>query len=279
VKIDESAVRESMNVRFQITEVHCVDEGDGPGTAEPYLWVLFFKLDGETVSMDSATLGGHVHLQRMPASHGNLGTSDVDAGDSVPVPSSVGTWTTTLRPIPITDEGVRALVKSREGWDDIPGRIGVMTVLMEEDSLPDGAEGAGYEAMAATFELMMNDELARLGIFQQAVADDFRENVRNAVTEAVKAAITEVMSLPEKLAVWLTGPDQQAASGVWSFDHDQLADQRSISFEARSKEGVTTLFVLGPFGPFVSGDFVTKGLGSLITSGGEWIIRGKISVQ
>jgi hypothetical protein len=278
VIIDQSAVRGPLNAIFQITEIHCVDEGDGPGTAEPYLWVLFFKLDGEMVAMDSANLSGKVRLQRMTASHGNLGSTDVDAGDRLGVPGNVGTWTTTLLPIPIKDEGVRALVKRAKGWDDIPGRIGVMAVLMEEDSLPDGAEVAGYNAMLRTFELTMNQQIPNLGLVQQNLPDTFEADLKVAVDDAVKGAILDVLSLPDKLAAWLAGPDQLAASGSWTFNHDRLAAERTISFEARTKQGVSTMFTLGPLGPFVSSEFVTQGLGSLISSGGEWIIRGNISV-
>src|SRR5690349_9758199 len=34
----------------RLSKLHCVDENDGTGNAEPYLWRVFFKLDGETVS-------------------------------------------------------------------------------------------------------------------------------------------------------------------------------------------------------------------------------------
>ena len=88
VSIDKLEVRRKVGVNFRLSELHCVDEGDGPGTAEPYLWVLFFKIDGETVSMGSGSqLQGNVFTQRMPPGHGNLGSRDVDAGDTVPIPA------------------------------------------------------------------------------------------------------------------------------------------------------------------------------------------------
>ena len=42
-----------LKIDLKLDRVHCHDEGDGPGNAEPYLWTVFWKVDGETVVVNS----------------------------------------------------------------------------------------------------------------------------------------------------------------------------------------------------------------------------------
>ena len=53
-------------VDITLRNIHCSDEGDGPGSAEPYLWTVFFKVDGDTVSFESGALQGNCDRRRNP---------------------------------------------------------------------------------------------------------------------------------------------------------------------------------------------------------------------
>jgi hypothetical protein len=54
---------------------------------------VFFKIDGDGVALtDALKLSGSATVVTTPGSHGNLGTSDVDAGDDVSIPSALGEW-------------------------------------------------------------------------------------------------------------------------------------------------------------------------------------------
>lgn len=96
--------RSELNVQFDLERIECHDEGDGWGDAEPYLWTVFFKVDGDTVSLgDDLFLHGTATVTTTPGSHGNLGNTDVGEGDTLIVPSAIGEHTTRLRPIPVPD--------------------------------------------------------------------------------------------------------------------------------------------------------------------------------
>jgi hypothetical protein len=107
--------------RDEIRSLHCHEEGDGFGSSEAYLWTIYFKIDGDSVFLgDDLFLHGNCSLFPTPGSHGNLGDSDIDAGDDVPVPSTIGEFHTMLNPIPVP-----AWVRDVFGVEDIGGVVGV----------------------------------------------------------------------------------------------------------------------------------------------------------
>jgi hypothetical protein len=85
--------RDLLRVWMKLGHIHCYDEGDGWGDAEAYLWTVYFKIDGDGVALtDDLKLSGTAPVVTTPGSHGNLGTSDVNAGDDVPILSAIGEW-------------------------------------------------------------------------------------------------------------------------------------------------------------------------------------------
>lgn len=135
--------RDILNLTLQLDHIHCFDEGDGWGNAEPYLWTVFFKIDGTTCQVtEDLRLSGTATVITTPGSHGNLGTTDVDAGDDVSIPEPIGLFQTTLKPIP-TPASLSGLVP------DVPGVAGVACILMEEDNVSDDGAEAGHAALNA----------------------------------------------------------------------------------------------------------------------------------
>src|SRR4051812_13012512 len=87
---------------IRLTTVRCLDEGDGPGSAEPYLWTVFFKIDGTTASVTPRlSLTGRSTVVGTLGNQHDLPDHDVDDGETVLVPMSLGSFRTRLRPIPL----------------------------------------------------------------------------------------------------------------------------------------------------------------------------------
>lgn len=63
--------RSPLNARVVISEIVCHDEADGPGDAEPYLWAVLFKIDGDNYVIANG-LTGNPWLNTRPGEHGNL---------------------------------------------------------------------------------------------------------------------------------------------------------------------------------------------------------------
>jgi hypothetical protein len=102
---------------MKLDHVHCHDEADGWGDTEPYLWTLFFKIDGDSVPLTGdLKLSGTTTVVTTTGSHGNLGTSDVNAGGDVPIPSPIGEWS------PRATRGRKRPGRRRTEPDDAPNR-------------------------------------------------------------------------------------------------------------------------------------------------------------
>ena len=92
-----------LKVDVKLDHIFCHDEGDGPGSAEPYLWAVYFKVDGETVVVNTdgpapPFLQGPPVVVGTPGDHANLGDTDVDEGDTIAIPAIIGVFHSTMTP-------------------------------------------------------------------------------------------------------------------------------------------------------------------------------------
>ncbi len=218
--------RDILQVRIELNTIHCFDEGDGWGVAEPYLWPVFFKIDGETCSVtDALMLTGTATVEGTAGHHGNLGTDDVDAGDTVNIPNGIGNWQTNLKPIP-GPPSLPDLVP------DVPGVVGVVTVLMEEDNVSDDGAVAGYEALVSGIRTGLNNIIPTLGFSQNDITEEQIAQLQADVGKAVEDAIKANQGFLDNLWSWLN-PDDRIGSEIFKFSHDDLAADNLIPFEKR----------------------------------------------
>ncbi len=208
------AKRDVLNIWIELSNIHCHDEGDGWGNAEPYLWTVFFKIDGDTVSVtDSLTLAGSATVVTTPGSHGNLGNTNVDAGDNVPIPAAIGSWETILKPIPLPDFAA--------ALGDIGGYIGCVVVLMEEDNVSDDGAEAGHAALNSAITSAINEIVATRSLTNAEVTDAEIDQMKSDVASAIASAIQAQQNFFENIWAWVN-PDDQIGAEVFLWKADDL---------------------------------------------------------
>lgn len=230
-----------LNTVFKLERIHCHDEGDGLGNAEPYLWSVFFKVDGDTMVVNTDDLS-HVFLQgpptvvTTPGNHGNLGTSSVDEGDDVAVPAIIGEYRTILRPIPLTTPVF--------GKSGVGGMIGCIVVLMEEDNTSDSDAARGHERLDSAVRDELADLLGTLSISNPEPTQADIDAMTAQIGSAVKDAIQDGVGVVEWLLAF-GNMDDQIGSAVFRFSHGELeaAAGGTIPFSRRWRnEGDWELF-------------------------------------
>lgn len=185
--------RDTLQVSLRLERVRCFDEGDGWGDSEPYLWTVFFKVDGASVVLsDALMLSGTGTIMTTPGSHGNLGDTDVGAGDDLAIPSAIGAFETVLRPISVPSfvQGVIA---------DVGGVVGVACVLMEEDNVTDDGAEAGHQALNLAVESAINAMIPTLGVSNQELSDDAIAAAMSGIPDQVTSAIREQQNVFENI--------------------------------------------------------------------------------
>lgn len=220
--------RMPMNLQVQLLRVQCHDEADGIGDAEPYLWPVFFKVDGDSYAVTSAGLIGFPQIHVTGGEHGNLNTDDVDAGDRVSIPESIGSWVTQLKPIPVYDPSFKIVL-----GDDQPGIAGLVVVLMEEDGWPNDIATTAYAALANAVHLGAAKALASFQNRQPTpeTVDAQIEIVKEEAAKAVRAAVQEYMSGAQILWYGTFGNnDDKIGSEAWVVTQDDLDGIHAISF-------------------------------------------------
>ncbi len=220
-------MRDIINTTTVLENIICHDEGDGWGSAEPYLWTVFFKIDGTTVRLnDSLNLEGTASVETTPGSHGNLGDTDVDEGDTLNIPSAIGFWQTTLFPIPVPD-----FVKNL-GTDDIAAVAGVICILMEEDNVSDSGANAGHTALNNAVQSALDSVIGSLGVnhpeITQADIDAMSDAIQSKVTNAVK----DSQNIFENIWSWLNS-DDTIGTKVFFFNQDDLIANGTTTLHQR----------------------------------------------
>lgn len=124
-------------LKLSLNQLCCHAKPDAWIEGEPYMWNVFFKIDGEGILMNERfRLEGKPIYHFSEGSHGNLNAKGMGAGDKVGIPKEVGEWKASL--IPLTIPIFEA---------HLSGLIGVVSVLIEQNYVSSKGAEAGRLAL------------------------------------------------------------------------------------------------------------------------------------
>jgi hypothetical protein len=216
---------DSLKVKFDLNNVKYFDEADENGSAKPYLWVAFFKIDGDTAVVNNQfKLQGTARVFGTPGNHGNLGDTDVKENDTFSIPSAIGKFETVLKPIP---------VKPIPGIA-VGGVVGVIAVLMEEDSTPEDAAAKGHDELNRSLQDALNDLIPKLGWSKQDLTREDVEKIESEISSDIKSAIAGEVDFWDRMRSLIsldTNQDDRIGTVRFIFSHKELEDSagRNIS--------------------------------------------------
>lgn len=205
----------TLDVRLQWQRLRCIQEGDGIGSAEPYMWAVFFKIDGERAFVNNALrLEGTATTVNTLGDHHNLPNHDVDPGEVVRIPAAVGAHRTRLLPIPL-----RQPIGNTTNTE---AAMGCIVVLLEEDNTPSGAVQRGHTALDHAVQDELDKLIPTLGVLKPEPTEEDIKQMKKRIANAVKKAIKDKVTIAD----WIGGGgnmDDQIGSDVFLFSTRDLA--------------------------------------------------------
>ncbi len=230
-------------VDLAIDYVIVLDEADGAGKAEPYLWSVAVVFDGTSIvqdPQDDYRLVGSPRIQFGAGSHRNItGGDGVGDGDVIQVPPSVGQFSFPVRPIELDLFGREVSVAPM---------VATIAVLMEEDNTTDDGAEAAHRAFNQLVTATLDDFVESLSIREAFVAAlqegpapldmlidrsaahlraqllDVQEQLMAEATSTVKDAMIGEQNLIENAWTWFD-PDDFVGVVVHYASADELARQ------------------------------------------------------
>ncbi|MGI5290264.1 hypothetical protein ACQEVF_43970 [Nonomuraea polychroma] len=223
-----------MHMAITLDRLHCHDEGDGSGNAEPYLWPVFFKVDGQSYAYNPGVgLIGQPIVVSTTGHRGNLGNGGVDAGSDVDIPPAVGRFRSEFRPIPVHDPAIARIV-----GENLPAIAGVVVVVMEKDAWPDRLATDGYVALVDAVKLAVVKVTESLQHALRAPTPEeiaaLVQGVKDQAAAMVHAAVKDSMDAWNLLWFGTLGDgDDQIGSEAFTVTSQQLRDSGVVQLRKR----------------------------------------------
>ena len=188
----------NIQITFDFERLRCFDEADGLGRAEPYLWTIFFKIDGLTIFINTKN-PANPFIQGTPLvvpnflNHNDLGKPEWDAGDDAALPKTVSEFGTLLHPIKLTPP--------LNGIASVDGIMGCIAVLLEEDSSSDSDVATSHNALNSLIGTKLSKLLSTVDV---SVPEKIQAKF-NAMATQIKPVIQSAINESIAGATWLGG--------------------------------------------------------------------------
>ncbi|MCB9234105.1 MAG: hypothetical protein H6581_20790 [Bacteroidia bacterium] len=217
---------QSFPVVLELKTLTCHRQEEGPQGARPYLWNVFFRIDGEGLKITNEfRLEGKGIYHFSAGSHGNLSPDNVHDGQVVRIPAQVGRWETRITPF---------MLPYFEA--EVSGVVVVLSVLMEQNNLTNKGAEAGHEFLNQFVEKAVNSAL--LGFDpRRVVIHDIENSVKVYFAEKVSKfaegldhevgkAVAQAQNILQNL--WsLIDKDSLIGYEMWDFTPEKFAQAQS----------------------------------------------------
>lgn len=212
-------------VTFDLAKLTCVDAGEIGGD-EPYMWNVFFTVDGSTVSLrDDLRLAGQAAVTPTPGSHGNLQAGGTGPGQTIEIPDTVGRATVVLDLIRFPSSLSGAMVGGGAGV------AGCVSVLLEQDLVAGDAAEAGHRAFNAEVKRALDELIPTLGVGNVTPSTDDLAALSGRIGDKVRQAILDEGNVLQDLFAGID-PDDVVGFNVFLFTHSALLARPSATFTA-----------------------------------------------
>lgn len=218
-----------LNIRFKKLICHQA----GSANASPYLWVAYFKVDGEGVRITKQfALSGEANFKFSPGSHRNLGVTGVADGTMINIPSIVGEWETKFSPMKVP------FFES-----NFPGILGAVCIVLKQGSVSSHAIEEGHQGLNQHIRDSMQTSLddfdpKKIDIYsmEQSVKEYFLaqiDKMSEGVEDLVFKQVINAQNIFQNIFS-LVNRDSIIGYHIWNFTHTDVDRQNGkISFSQR----------------------------------------------
>lgn len=222
---------EGVNIKIELQKLVRHYKMENRGKGAPYLWVVFFKIDGTCVDITPAfRLSGKGYFENKPGSHGNLGITSLTTQKTIPIPTKIGEWRTRIEPFHIPYFEQKA-----------PGMTGAIVVMMEENNVSYRGAEAGHQALNKKVEIAVNQALKEfdprfvdIENVMPSIKKFFEDKVAQTTGSMQNDIISAIKSNQRLLRnLWTYfNPDSLIGFHVWNFNQKELIESpnQSINF-------------------------------------------------
>ena len=255
-------------VVVELAEVTVRDDGEFFGGAEPYLMAVRLLVDGTTARIDATftaaeLLAGNnpLRVRLAPAvagrsfvrttargGHGNLDPVNIGGlelqhdGPKVLEPDgSVRRWAVDVQPIPLRLTLDLAPLAVELDVIGIPGFVGVLAMLAEEDGTTADSMRAARDAIADGIGALLEDVLKEITLADLSVDPEaFPERVRQ-IRDVATAAAAKEMNLWDAFWGGIVDPDDQLFQVLAFTNVAMLGDPLPVAGDYEGEHGDWTL--------------------------------------
>lgn len=214
-----------IDIYAKIELLQALDAGEFDG-AEPYLWTVFFKIDGSTCRVfGGIVIGTATVVATTGRSHDNLDTANtgtsVDTGELVHISPRLGEFRTRLYPIPFD--------VPLDDRTEAGGTFGMIAVLLEEDGTSEHDVSVGRRVLTRAVQEQLDALILTLGMGHEEPTPDEIVVIKRKVGAAVREAIANEVSFGNAL-VGGFDMDNEIGTAFFRFSHATLTSTGGASY-------------------------------------------------